>query len=217
MKKPLILINFKTYKEAVGKEALKVAKSLAKVRKPKYKIAVAPSLLEIKDVVDKTNLMVISQHTDHVGLGANTGRISAKELRMIGVKGTLLNHSERKIPMKFLREIVPICKKEKLVTIVCASSMSEVKKIIELKPDYIAYEPAELIGGDVSVTKSQPDIIVKVVELVKGTKIGMLVGAGVHSKEDVGQALLLGAKGVLIGHAVPKAKNPGKFLADLLM
>ncbi|MEK6809491.1 MAG: triose-phosphate isomerase, partial [Nanoarchaeota archaeon] len=87
-----------------------------------------------------------------------------------------------------------------------------------LNPDYLAYEPQELIGGNISVTKAKPDIISRAVELVKGTspKIKVLCGAGVHSREDILKALQLGAKGVLIGHAVPKAKDPQKVLRELL-
>ena len=56
-------------------------------------------------------------------------------------------------------------------------------------------------------------------ELVSGIspKTKVLCGAGIHSKEDLGQALLLGTGGVLIGHAVPKSKDPKKFLEGMLI
>ena len=140
-------------------------------------------------------------------------------MKDLGIKGTLLNHSERKIPLQYLGEIVEMCRKHQLRTIVCASSLPETEKIAKMKPDFLAYEPPELIGGDVSVTKARPDIILKVLEIVEeispGTKV--LCGAGVHSKQDLGQALILGAKGVLIGHAVPKARNPAKLLREMLV
>ena len=216
--KSLILLNFKTYPEAVGKKALLLAKRLEKVKTKKYEVVIAPSLPTLEEVAAGTSLMVYSQHTDLAGLGAFTGKISAQELKKIGVKGTLLNHSERKIPFPILKKIVADCKKQKLVVVVCASSLSEAKKVAELKPDYLAYEPPELIGGDVSVTNAKPDLILRAVELVKkiSPKTEVLCGAGVHSREDIQKALQLGTKGVLIGHAVPKAKDPAKFLRELL-
>ena len=216
--RPLILLNFKTYPEAVGKKALLLAKKLEKVRTQKYEIVIAPSLPTLEEVAAGRSLTVYAQHTDLAGLGAFTGKISAQELKKIGVKGTLLNHSERKIPFPILRKIVADCKKQKLVVVVCASSLLEAKKVAELKPDYLAYEPPELIGGDISVTKARPDIILRAVELVKkiSPKTKVLCGAGVHSREDILKALQLGTKGVLIGHAVPKAKDPAKFLRELL-
>ncbi|MBT4805267.1 triose-phosphate isomerase [Candidatus Woesearchaeota archaeon] len=217
--KPLILINFKTYKESYGNKALELAKKIAKVKKNKYQIAVAPSLLTIKEIAQKTNLTVFSQHTDLADLGAHTGRIPADELKAIGVKSTILNHSERKIPLKFLKEIVELCKNKKIVTVVCASTISEIKKIAVFHPNYIAYEPKEFIGGNISVTEAKPEIIVRAVEAVKyiSPKTKVLCGAGIHSKEDLGHALLLGTEGVLIGHAVSKAKDPKKFLEEMLI
>lgn len=217
--KPFILINFKTYREATGRKALRLARELANVKRNKYEIAIAPSMLTLKEIADKTNLTVFSQHTDHASLGSFTGRISAEELIDIGVKGTILNHSERKIPLNFLGEIIGTCKKNGLKTVACASTLSEIKKITEFSPDYIAYEPKELIGREISVTEAKPEIIVEAVELIKGlnSKTKLLCGAGINSKEDLGQALLLGAKGVLISHAVIKAKNPEAFLAGMLI
>lgn len=217
--KPLILLNFKVYKEAIGKNALNLAKKIAKVKKKNYEIVVAPSLLMTKEIVDKTDLMVFAQHTDHVQFGAHTGSIPAKELVEIGVKGTILNHSEYKMDLKLLTLAIEECKKNKLITVVCASTLSEVEEISLLKPNYLAYEPKELIGGEISVTTAESDIIVKAVELVKeispNTKV--LCGAGVHTKEDLGKALLLGTSGILIGHSVPKAKDPKKFLEEMLI
>jgi triosephosphate isomerase (TIM) len=215
----LILINFKTYKEATAEKALEIAKSLAKIKSNKYTIAVAPSLLTIKEVAQKTSLTVFSQHTDNIGLGSNTGRIPADELKGIGVKGTILNHSERKIPSKYLKEIIEICKSKKLKTVVCASSISEIKKILQFNPDYLAYEPKEFIGGNISVTEAKPEVILKAAEIIKeiNPRTRLLCGAGIHSKEDLGHALLLGADGVLIGHAVSKAKDPKKFLEAMLL
>ena len=61
--------------------------------------------------------------------------------------------------------------------------------------------------------------LTKAVELVKkiSPKTRLLCGAGIHSKEDVGQSLLLGTEGILIGHAIPKAKNPKEFLEKMLI
>ena len=216
---PLIILNYKLYKEAVGTKALDIARKISKIKNDKYDIVVSPSLCSMKEIAEKTNVTVFSQHTDHVPLGAHTGRISPEELKRINVKGTILNHSERKIPLKYLARIIEQCVKNKLKTVVCASTLSEIKKVAELNPHYIAYEPKELIGGNISVTKANPDIIVKAVEMVHNInpRIKVLCGAGIHSKEDVGQALLLGTHGVLIGHSFVKAKDPKKFLQDMLL
>jgi len=218
--KPLILINFKTYPEALGKNSLLLAKKLQQVQKKnkKFQIAVAPAALDIEEVTKNASLSVFAQHADPFAGGAHTGSISVNELKLLGVQGTLLNHSEKKIPFAVLKETVALCKKFKIITVVCASSLAEVRKVALLHPNYLAYEPPELIGGDISVTSAKPEIIAKAVQAVQkiSPQTKVLCGAGVQSKEDVRKALELGAQGVLVAHAVVRAEKPEKVLMEMM-
>ncbi len=213
----LLLINFKAYQEATGKKALVLAKKIFSVQSQKWIIAIAPSLLDVEEIC-KLKGIVFAQHADPSEYGAHTGQITPLQLKKLGAKGTILNHSERKLSWKILKQTVEECKKVKLKVVVCASTLAEIKKVASLHPEYIAYEPAALIGGDISVTSAKPEIIAKAVEIVRkrspATKL--LCGAGVHSREDVQKALKLGAAGVLVAHAVVKAKEPRKFVEGLL-
>ena len=217
--KPLILVNFKVYPESTGRKGERLAKTLGRVKSKKYEIGLAPSLLDIQEISRKAKGNIFAQHAEGVELGAHTGSIPLKQLKESGVRGIILNHSERRIAFLEIRRTVELSKKEKLITVVCAGSLWQVKRMAKLKPDYIAYEPRKLIGGDISVTKVQPKIIIKAVQAIKkrSYKTSLLCGAGVHNKEDLGQALLLGAEGVLIAHALIKAKNPEKYLKELLI
>lgn len=216
--KPLILINFKTYPEAAGKKALSLARKIAAVKGAKYHLAIAPPALALKEITQKTRLNVFAQYVDADNYGAHTGEILPAELKKLGARGALINHSEHRLPLKLIKKTKAACKKQHLLTIICASSLSEVKSMAKLHPDYLAYEPKELIGGEVSVTKAQPKIIMEAVKLVKkiSPRTKLLCGAGVHSSSDLKQALLLGAEGVLIAHAVVKAKDPKRFLEEML-
>lgn len=213
----LLLINFKTYREGMGKKGITLAKHLFSVRQKNWTVAIAPSLLDLEEIC-KLKGMVFAQHVDSQEYGAHTGQITPLQLRRLGVKGTLLNHSERKLSWKVLKQTVDECKKIKLITVVCASTLAEVKKVALLHPDYIAYEPAALIGGDVSVTLAKPEIVSRAVEIVRqaSSKMKVLCGAGVHSRNDVQKALELGAAGVLVAHAVVKTKEPRKMVEKLL-
>ncbi|MBT5740206.1 triose-phosphate isomerase [Candidatus Woesearchaeota archaeon] len=217
--KPLILLNFKTYKEVSGDKALVLAKKISQVSKPDYTVAIAPPLLSLKQIAQKVKIPVYSQHVDYKDYGANTGRILPAEVKALGCMGVIINHSEHRLPIAVIEKTVIACKKKKLKTVVCAQSLGVIKKVAQFKSDYIAYEPPALIGGAISITEAQPGIIVKAVDLVKklSPRTKLLVGAGVKKAEDVGQALALGAKGVLIGSAAAKAKDPKKFLKELLI
>lgn len=218
MMKPLVLLNFKIYPESAGKKALSLARQLSQVKSRKYEVVLAPSLLMVEEIAGKVRVPIFAQHADPVSFGAFTGKISLAELSSLGAKGVILNHSERKLNFKDLKETIVHCSKYRLKTVVCASKMREVKKIASWHPDYLAYEPPELIGGNLSVTKAKPKMITKVVVLVRkrSPKTKVLCGAGVHSRIDLLHALKLGTAGVLIGHAVPKAKDPAGFLRKML-
>ncbi|MBI2665755.1 triose-phosphate isomerase [Candidatus Woesearchaeota archaeon] len=216
MVKPFLLINFKDYPEALGKRGIFLAKKLEKVKTTKFVIGVAPSILNLEEVAKAVSLPVFAQHADPFAEGAHTGSIAVSELKGLRVKGTLLNHSEKRITFPILKKTIKLCKKFKLVTVVCASSLSEVKKVASLKPEYIAYEPPELIGGRISVTSAKPEIIGKAVQAVKkiSKKSKVLCGAGVQKRKDIEMALKLGAEGVLVAHGVIKAKNPRKVVEE---
>ena len=217
--KPLIIVNFKTYKEVNGPRALALAKEIAKVKKPKYDIFVMPPVLRMHEVATKSNAKVLSQVVSEFDYGAHTGSVLLNELYEMKVKGVVLNHSEQKMHLAKIAVIIKACKKNNMMCIVCSSSLGEMKKIAQLHPDYIAYEPSELIGGEISVTEANPSIIVDAIEIVKkvSKNTRLLVGAGVHSTQDIGHALLLGAHGVLLAHAVVKSKDPKKFLEKMLI
>ncbi len=96
-----------------------------------------------------------------------------------------------------------------LEVITCAESAEEAEYIASFGPNYIAVEPPELIGGDVSVT-TRPELISESIEKVSSVNdaIKVLVGAGVKTYDDVKIAMELGAYGVLLASGITKAEKP---------
>ena len=84
-----------------------------------------------------------------------------------------------------------------------------------LNPDFLAYEPPELIGGTISVATSQPEIIAKASVITKEAGIPLIVGAGINSCNDVKKSLEFGAVGVAVASDVIKSSNPRDELMDL--
>ena len=95
-----------------------------------------------------------------------------------------------------------------------ADTAEEARKVATLQPSFVAVEPPELIGGDVSVSTARPEIITGSVAAVDG--VPLLVGAGIKNGTDVRIAMKLGAVGVLVASGVVKASNPGDVLRDFL-
>ena len=79
--KPLILINCKTYAEVSGEKGIRFARKIAAVKSTKYDVAVAPPLLLLREVVQKSRVPVFAQHVDGVEYGAHTGQIVVAEVK----------------------------------------------------------------------------------------------------------------------------------------
>ncbi len=216
--KPLILINCKTYEEVSGEKGILFARKLAGVKSAKYEVALAPPLLLLREVCKIGKIMVFAQHVDAEEYGAHTGAVVAGEVRKAGARGVILNHAERKLRFGVLKESVERCRRVGLEVVICAARVAEVKKVALLKPEYMAYEPAALIGGDVSVTTAKPGVIADVVKIVRkmSPRTKVLCGAGVHNREDLQTAIRLGASGVLLAHAIVCAKEPAGMLKKMI-
>lgn len=215
--KPIIIVNFKTYKKATGKEALRLAKICEEVsRKKKVRIMIAVQAADIFRVTEKVRISVFSEHVDWQVPDAHTGTILVEDVKENGAIGSLLNHSERRLSFDVLKKTIERCKMARLKTIVCARNINEAKKIARLNPDYLAYEDPKLVGSGRAISKVKPKSVELFVKAIKGKRIVPLCGAGISDRDDVRAALKLGCKGVLIASAVTKAKNPRRVLLDLV-
>ncbi len=218
--KPLILINFKTYQESTGERGILLAQRIAKVKSTRFDIAIAPSTLLLQKITSciKKPIYIYAQHVDSAGYGAHTGHVLPADVRKMGARGTILNHSEKKLTFTKLKETVGVCKIVGLNVVICASTLEEIRKVAVLEPEYVAYEPWALIGGNVSVTNAKPEVISEAVKIVQkiSPKTRLLCGAGVHGREDLRAALRLGAVGVLLAHAVVEAKDSKRFLEEMM-
>lgn len=214
----MLIINFKTYHESTGVQALELARLLDQAAEnAPTDVFVAVQALDLEKIAAEVqHLKVIAQHVDGVGYGAHTGHILPEEVKLRGAQGTLINHSERPYPEDHLGSVVDMCHVHfPETTIVCTPSY---EKTVELERKFdlhkIAFEPPELIGGDISVSSSQPDIIKKVVGISSDKQI--LVGAGVKTVEDIKISLDLGAIGVLVASGVVKNEDPAAVLKSFL-
>ncbi|MEM4260607.1 MAG: triose-phosphate isomerase [Candidatus Woesearchaeota archaeon] len=215
---PVLIINFKTYKQGTGKNAEKLAMICAEIaKKTKKSIAIAVQPSDIYRIAHKVHIPVFSQHMDPVKYGANTGHLLPEDIKENGAIGVLLNHSEDQIPMKMLYESIKRARELELISLVCANTPETAERIARYKPDIIAVEPPELIGGDISVSNAKPEVITKTIKKVhKVKKIPVLCGAGVKTKDDIKKAIKLGSRGVLLASGIVLAKNPAKLLKKLV-
>lgn len=219
LRPPLIIVNFKAYREVEGPSALAIARDCEAVAESSgVSVIACPPMVELSLVAKAVSIPVMAQHVDARSPGSATGWVTSEMAQSAGAVGTLVNHSEHRLPDKDIASIVSLCKRIGLRTCVCADTASNTGRFAELRPDMVAVEPPELIGGDVSVTDARPEIVSEAVESARkiDASIPVLCGAGVKTGKDVKRALELGAKGVLLASGVVKSKDPRKALEDLV-
>jgi triosephosphate isomerase len=213
------VLNLKSYPNALGVGAIRLARLLDRLsRRMRVSSAICPSPADLGSVAARVSLPVLAQHTDPDPPGAHTGRLVAEAARAAGGRGSLVNHSERPLPPEEVGRVVRRLNEVGLSSIVCARDLPEVWRLATFHPPYLAIEPPELIGGNVSVSTARPELIVEAVEAVREVSLQthVLVGAGVHRAEDVSMALRLGAQGVLVASGVVRSPNPEHSLRILL-
>ena len=219
MRLPAIVLNFKTYPEILGKRGWDLAKRFAAVADDTgASIVLCPPATDLAHVAKLVHIPVFGQHVDATQAGQATGWIPPEALLEAGAAGTLINHSERKVAWEEMATSIPRCRELGLEVVACADDVAEAETLAKLSPDYIAIEPPELIGGDVSVTSAKPGVVSGAVERIRAANadVQVLCGAGVKSGRDVARALELGTVGVLVASCVVKAKDPEKALRDLV-
>jgi len=205
--KSVVVVNFKTYKQGAG--VLRLARAIGKVD---GKVILGVQASDVAEVSGVVRNPVYVQHVDYREVGKNTGFVLPEAVGADGADGVFLNHSEHRISFEDLKKSVSRCRGVGLKVLVFASSLGEAKRIEKLGPDYLVVEPPELVGGSRSVSSVKG----YVKKLAGGLKGDFLVGAGVHSREDVVSALGDGASGVAVSSSVVKARNPGRVLRELI-
>ena len=216
MEAPLVVVNFKTYTSALASAADKLGKQMSDVSTNARMVAVT-SAFDLSSVSSIDGLEVWSQHLDPVGQGSHTGWLEPETAIARGATGTIINHAEHKVSLDHVRDLMAMLP-EGFPVCACAADVTEARALAKLGPTFIAVEPPELIGGDISVTTADPTIVSDTVAAVKevNPNVRVLCGAGVKNGQDVATAIALGAEGVLLASGVTKANNPQAVLEDLV-
>ena len=218
MTKPLIVVNFKTYASASGEAARVLLEAMeAHAAGPATMVAVVSAFDLALLSQASQDVEVWAQHLDPVGFGGYTGWLEPTTALARGASGSIINHAEHKVSMEHVASLkqqlpsdFPMCG--------CAADVDEAKSLAEIGPTFIAVEPPELIGGDISVTTADPAIVSDTVAVVQAvnSNVRVLCGAGVKNGADVAKAVELGAEGVLLASGVTKASDVKAVLADLV-
>jgi triosephosphate isomerase len=181
-------------------------------------VALAPAQTDVRALARSLSIPVLAQHTDPDDAGARTGFVVPEAIAAAGARGSLVNHSEHRLPREQIAPVLDRLRSLGLVAVLCSRDAAESEELARLAPPYLAVEPPELIGGSVSVSSARPEVVSETVRAVRAVSPGtrVLCGAGVHDTEDVRRALELGSEGILVSSAVARAERPAAVIARLL-
>ena len=218
-KTPIVILNFKTYLESTGKNALELAKACEKVAKETgVNIAVAPQHIDLYNLSKEVDIPVLAQHIDPITAGGHTGSVLMECAQEAGAVGTLINHSEKRMKLADIDEIVKRSSQQEMVSVVCTNNIETSAAAASLGPNFIAVEPPELIGSGIPVSQAEPEVVTGTVAAVQkiNPSVKVLCGAGISTGDDMKAALDLGSEGVLLASGIILAKSPEKALLDLV-
>lgn len=194
----MIFINFKNYEEATRENAIKLVKILRECEEILHVSIIPVVRSEDSKSCVEVGREVWVQYTN-----------SPQSLVEVDVKGTFLNHSDHRLDQTALRDLVSQCRETGIKTLVFAANITELKLVLELKPQLVAFEPPELIASPTtSVAREKPEIISQAVKNARDFGVPLIVGAGIKDGNDVKKSLELGAVGVAVSSAVVLAKDP---------
>lgn len=216
---PIVILNFKTYLESTGKNALKLAESCESVAdETGINIMVAPQPADIYRISQKTDIPVLAQHIDPVDAGGHTGSLLAESVKEAGAIGTLINHSEQRMQLFNIDAVIKKAFSMDMSSVVCTNNIETSAAAATLNPDFVAIEPPELIGSGIPVSQAEPEIVEKTVELIHeiNKDVRVLCGAGISTGDDLKAAVDLGSEGVLLASGIILAEDPQKALLDLV-
>ncbi len=211
----MILLNLKLYPQTFAHQALDFA-AMAKSVSQQTGVKIYPvvSALDAVEIHQKLGIEVYLQHVDPFLEGPHSGFISPLHAQSLGIKGSLLNHSEHRLKPGTIKSLLKHWP-QNFDSVLCLQTLGQLNSWAKnLNPTFFAYEPKEYIGNSqISVSTGKPQQVQKFAEILGDKKL--LIGAGIHQSADVSTGLKLGAVGILVASAVVKASDPQKELMAL--
>lgn len=211
----MIILNFKTYPETFSNKSEDLAK-IIKETSANYKtqVIIAAPALDACHLQNSTGVEVWLQSIDEYSEGKHSGWVSLKQAQSLGINGSLINHSEHRLKKGTIQKILA-SKPKDFKIVCCAHSLNQISWIKKSSPDYILYEPPELIASpDKSIASEKSESIRNAVTLA--SPVPLIVGAGIKSTEDVRVSRKMGAIGVCLSSAFVLSKDPKDLLIKLL-
>lgn len=206
----MILLNFESYENGLGNNAVLIAKYAEDIsRKLNVSILLAPQFFDLSEVTRSVNIPVYAQHVDNLEGERFTGKVIPKNAFRIGCKGTILDST--KLSYDELVSTVEKCKDVGLKVIIRSTSLHQMEMMKTLLPDYHLFHPSEADENKFRIQTDGRALLEQ--SLAVGGK-NMLWCGGIETEKDIEGIIRFGVAGVVLSWQVILSRNPRKVIHD---
>ena len=126
---PIIALNLKTYPESLGIKGAQLCQIASEVSLlTGVRIIVAPQTVDLRDAAQICG-DAFAQHVDAAAQGAFTGSVTVESIKEAGCKGSLVNHSEKRLPGSDIAATIERLTGAGLESILCTKDTAESAKL----------------------------------------------------------------------------------------
>lgn len=214
LRKPFFVVNPKSY--LYGEEIYRLAKKTDELAARYYfDVLFTAQLIDLPRIIETCpHLVPCAQFMESLTPGRGMGHVLPEALANAGVKATFLNHAEKPMTVHELAATIARADEVGILTVVCADSVEEGAAIAAFHPDVMVCELTGLIGtGKVA----GEDYMRSSTEAVKKASptTQVLQAAGIHSGENVYDAIRYGADGTGGTSGIVAADDPFATLEEM--
>lgn len=184
---------------------------IAKINKIDKNIIIAPSSIYLLEFLKNTHHKISSQDICYIDEGNYTGKVSWKQVKHLGIKYSLIGHSEKHDDVDKVNAKLKVCLENKITPILCFGNKTKQDNIIDIlnkiKIDNIdkiilAYEPTFNISNnniDIEYIKEQINKIYDYLINKYHKEPNIIYGGGI-TEENINEIYNIDKlKGILIG------------------
>ncbi|QOY61209.1 triose-phosphate isomerase [Thermophilibacter immobilis] len=214
LRRPFFVVNPKSY--LFGEDIYRLAQRADELSEH-YDLdcLFTAQLIDLPHIIESCpHLVPCAQYMESLVPGRGMGHVLPEALASAGVRATFLNHAENPSTLHELASTIARAHEMGILTVVCADSVEESRAIAQLEPDVMVCELTSLIGtGKVA----GEDYMRASTEAVKSVSPSTLVlqAAGIHSGENVYDAIRYGADGTGGTSGIVAADDPLATLEEM--
>ena len=202
-------------------------KYINEINKINKNLIIAPSSIYLLEFIKNTHHQVSSQDICYIDEGNYTGKVSWKQIKHLGIKYSLIGHSEKHDDITKVNAKLKVCLEHELTPILCFGNTKKEEDITEalnkinikdINKIIFAYEPTFNIGSnhiDIDYIKEQIQKIYKFLKN-KYDKDPILIYGGGINEENINEIYNIDIlKGILIGSISSDIEKLKKLLLSI--